>query len=105
MTSCCVRDLECADLLVTADHLSVGILDGRHVGFAEGTADKSQHEGRLANSPSAKDNDSIIVRLLRHDAIRWVVSLISVIYLQVKETRLEREFKCRARQSKCTFTR
>lgn len=94
-------------MLVTADHLPVGILDGRHIGFAEGTADKSQHEGRLANSPSAKDNDSIIVRLLRHDAIRWVVSLISVIYLQMKETRLEREreFKCRARQSKCTITR
>jgi len=65
-----VGDLQRADVLVAADYLSVRVLDGRYVRFAERALDKPEHQRAFAHAARPENHHSVIVALFRHyDAV------------------------------------
>lgn len=63
MTAGGVGDLQGADiLLVAADHLPVGILNGRHIVLREGSFDESLNNGRFADASGAEHRDAVVGR-------------------------------------------
>ncbi len=63
-----VRDLQGTHLLVAADDLAVGVLDGRDVVLAERASHEAQNERALPDAAGAEHDDAVVVALLRHDA-------------------------------------
>lgn len=51
-------------------NLSVCVLDGGNVGFAEGALDESKHQGAFADTTSSEDHDAVVIALLGHDVGR-----------------------------------
>lgn len=66
MAPCSVSYLQSAYALITADHLPIGVFNGRDVALSESALHKSQDQRTFSHSSSSKHNYPIIVALLRH---------------------------------------
>lgn len=69
MAPCSVSYLQSAYALITADHLPIGVFNGRDVALSESALHKSQDQRTFAHSSSSKHNYPIIIALLRHASL------------------------------------
>ena len=68
VAACGVGDLQRAHLLITADHLAVGVLYCRDVTLPEGAPDEAQHQRTLPHPAGTEDDHAVVVTCLRHDS-------------------------------------
>jgi hypothetical protein len=60
VTAGCVGDLECADYFIVRYDLTVGVLDGGHIGVLECAADVALNERALAHAGCAKHDHPVV---------------------------------------------